>query len=277
MLKPCILFHQMMKLIILMWYWSVPHVLCLSRVGWRTGTRPFWQGGAALTGSCATWSGWAGCAQRMNGVRGWLAGVGGKSVASSSSIGGCVGNEVIPKRCQNDFTKCPVYYFTKQLQRCGSKPTGDQETYVVVDVDASKRFASAEHEICPSLTYSRPSLWRCHSRHMQECLSSSTRLTSRRRRMNTTEMWRLQGFPIEEIMHTVSDCTHDGPLQPAGNSMRMPISSPTSLITCCHACLNSISRGTDRDGWAASQHGHCGNSTCTGQARRKRMNQAQFL
>ena len=140
--------------------------------------------------------------------------------------------------------KCPVYYLTKQLQRCGSKPTGDQETYVVVDVDASKRFASAEHEICPSLTYSRPSLWRCHSRHMQECLSSSTRLTSRRRRMNTTEMWRLQGFPIEEITPLAIARMM---VQPAGNSMRVPISSPTSLITCCHACLNSISRGTDRD------------------------------
>ena len=220
MLKPCILFHQMMKLIILMWYWSVPHVLCLSRVGWRTGTRPFWHVGAALSGSCATGSGWPGCAQRTNCVLRWLAGKGGKSVASSSSIGGCVGNEVIPKRCQNDFTKCPVYYFTKQLQRCGSKPTGDQETYVVVDVDASKRFASAEHEICPSLTYSRPSLWRCHSRHMQECLSSSTRLTSRRRRMNTTEMWRLQGFPIEEIKPLVS-ARQMGQL--AGNSMCVPI------------------------------------------------------
>ena len=289
MLKPCILFHQMMKphhhlFIFLMWYWSIPHVLCLSRVGWRTGTRPFWQGGAALSTSCmiacmcSTWAccsgGWAGCAQRTNGVLRWLAGVGGKSVAASARNGGIVGNEVIPKRCQNDFTKCPVYYFTKQLQRCGSKPTGDQETYVVVDVDASKRFASAEHEICPSLTYSRPSLWRCHSRHMQECLSSSTRLTSRRRRMNTTEMWRLQGFPIEEITPLAIARMM---VQPAGNSMRVPISSPTSLITCCHACLNSISRGTDRDGWAASQHGHCGNSTCTGQARRKRMNQAQFL
>ena len=239
-----------------MWYWSVPHVLCLSRVGWRTGTRPLWQGGAALSGRSSTLSGWAGCAQRTNGVLRWLAGVGGKSVAASARNG------------------APVYYFTKQLQRCGSKPTGDQETYVVVDVDASKRFASAEHEICPSLTYSRPSLWRCHSRHMQECLSSSTRLTSRRRRMNTTEMWRLQGFPIEEITPLAIARMM---VQPAGNSMRVPISSPTSLITCCHACLNSISRGTDRDGWAASQHGHCGNSTCTGQARRKRMNQAQFL
>ena len=111
----------MMKLIILMWYWSVPHVLCLSRVGWRTGTRPFWHVGAALSGSGATGSGWPGCAQRANCVLRWLAGKGGKSVASSSSIGGCVGNEVIPKRCQNDFTKCPVYYFTKQLQRSSSK------------------------------------------------------------------------------------------------------------------------------------------------------------
>ena len=70
--------------------------------------------------------------------------------------------------------KCPVYYLTKQLQRCGSKPTGDQESYVV-DADASKRFASAG----PS------GFW----------------LTSRRRRMN---MWRLQGFPMEEITPLVS-------------------------------------------------------------------------
>ena len=81
---------------------------------------------------------------------------------------------------------------------------GDQETYVV-DVDASSRFASAEHEICPTLTYSRPSgFW----------------LTSRRRRMNTTEMWRLQGFPIEEIKPLVS-ARQMGQL--AGNSMCVPI------------------------------------------------------
>ena len=81
---------------------------------------------------------------------------------------------------------------------------GDQETYVV-DVDASSRFASAEHEICPTLTYSR---------------SSGFWLTSHRRRMNTTEMWRLQGFPIEEIKPLVS-ARQMGQL--AGNSMCVPI------------------------------------------------------
>ena len=81
---------------------------------------------------------------------------------------------------------------------------GDQETWVV-DVDASKRFVSAEHEICPTLTYSRASgFW----------------LTSRRRRMNTAEMWRLQGFPVEEITPLASARMMG---QLAGNSMCVPI------------------------------------------------------
>ena len=81
---------------------------------------------------------------------------------------------------------------------------GDQETWVV-DVDASKRFVSAEHEICPTLTYSRASgFW----------------LTSRRRRMNTAEMWRLQGFPVEEITPLASARMMG---QLAGNNMCVPI------------------------------------------------------
>ena len=81
---------------------------------------------------------------------------------------------------------------------------GDQETWVV-DVDASKRFVSAEHEICPTLTYSRASgFW----------------LTSHRRRMNTAEMWRLQGFPVEEITPLASARMMG---QLAGNSMCVPI------------------------------------------------------
>ena len=114
------------------WYWSIPHVQGLSRDGWRTGTRPFWHGGATSCGSCATGSGWLGCDSAMNSGLAWLGGGIGRSAVAGGRNGGIVGNEVtpsvrgtdgvtllstlppsfraimepnmIPKRCQNDLT-----------------------------------------------------------------------------------------------------------------------------------------------------------------------------
>ena len=113
--------------IFLMWYWSVPHVQGLSRDWWRTGTRPFWHGGAASSGSCATGSGWKGCTAATNSGLTWLGG----GIWSAAAGVRNVGNEVTSSVLGNGG-HCQRYHHSSRwtLAAQTNGPNYDQQ-YVV--------------------------------------------------------------------------------------------------------------------------------------------------
>ena len=80
------------------------------------------------------------------------------------------------------------------------------ETYVL-DIDASFRFLMVAREVCPTLTQSRPNgYW----------------LTNKKRRMTSSEEFRVQGFPVDQIKALASR-GQMGKL--AGGAMSVPVVS----------------------------------------------------
>ena len=111
------------------WYRSVHDVRGLSRILSRTGTRPFWHGGAASSsscasrsgggaassGSCTTAGGWKGCAAATKCGLAWLGGGTWRSAVAGGRNGGIVGNDEVYRSIVNDTTIPHAGHWRRQL------------------------------------------------------------------------------------------------------------------------------------------------------------------